>query len=108
VGSVNANDRGIQGNLRFFPNAPDSTASPSFSSPKEEFKFSQSSSIVVKQILPQFPSHPGIQELLGRQGEPANDIDQILSPGSRPGRKALAGSGSAPRREDLQVDITSS
>jgi hypothetical protein len=108
LGSVNANDRSIQGNFRFFPNSPDSTASPSFSSPKEEFKISQSPSIVVKPILPQFPSHPGIQELLGRQGVPANDIDQILSTGTRRGRKALAGSGSAPRREDLQMDITSS
>jgi hypothetical protein len=57
-------------------------------------------------FFPQLPSHPGIQESLGRQGVPANDIDQILSTGTRRGRKALAGSGSAPRREDLQVDIT--
>jgi hypothetical protein len=57
---------------------------------------------------PQFPSHPGIQELLGRQGVRANDIDKILSTGTRHGGEALAGSGSAPRREDLQADITSS
>jgi hypothetical protein len=38
LGSVNANDKGIQANLLFFPNSTDSTASPSFSSPKEEFK----------------------------------------------------------------------
>jgi hypothetical protein len=38
LGSVNANDKGIQANLLFFINSTDSTASPSFSSPKEEFK----------------------------------------------------------------------
>jgi hypothetical protein len=59
-------------------------------------------------FLPQFPSHPGIQESLGRQDVPVNDIDQISSTGTRRGRKALADSGPAPRREDLQVDITSS
>jgi hypothetical protein len=55
----------------------------------------------VKPILPQFPSHPGIQGLLGRQGVAANDIDQILSTGAPHERKALASSGPAPRREDF-------
>jgi hypothetical protein len=106
LGSVNANDKGVQGNLRFFPNSTDSTASSPFSSPKKELKISQSSSIVVKPILPQFPSHPGIQELLGRQGVPANDVDQILGTGTPPEGRALASSGSVPRREDSQVGIT--
>jgi hypothetical protein len=104
--SVNENDVDIQGNLRFFPNSPDSTVPPSFSFPIGEFKISQISSIMLKPILPQFPSHLVIQELLGRQGVPADDGDQILSTGTRRGRQALA--GSTPRREVLQVDITSS
>jgi len=64
---VNANEMGIQAILRFLPNPTDSKAPSSFSSPLDEFKISQSSSKVVKTILPQFPSHPGIQESLGRK-----------------------------------------
>jgi hypothetical protein len=63
---------------------------------------------VGKLILPQFRSHPGIQELFGRQGVAANVVDQILGTGIPSEGRAPAGSGSASRGKELQVDIASS
>jgi hypothetical protein len=59
-------------------------------------------------FFPQLPSHPGVQRSLGRQGVGSSIIREKLSTDTRHGREALAGSGSAPRREDFKVDITSS
>ena len=55
-GLVNAKDIGIQENLRFFPKSTDPPASLSLSPPVDEFKISQSSSRVVKPLLPFFPT----------------------------------------------------